>query len=797
MDKLKCLDGLSIDACIYQWSEYISKATYNLEKIDKNIHKACIEDDAVKLSRNILLKTKFKDKYICTKSPLELFKIGEKDDAFKLADLFFLEDRYLWYLLFIWYLKFNMRENEAKEVIDKMVEKKLVFHNGWIGDAINIIYGEVISIDPENLTKAYFYGLNSYSVQECYNIFLKTGCYEQVIEVANYLIEITLKDEKLFKTLLDGNHITEITSESITQDTEKKLNEIFSELINEVIKECISKEEVERAEKLTENITLDWAKVDCLLKIADYYQLIEEFNKAEAILKQASKLVIFIKDIKKRKTYIYIIADKSSEDKVINMNGNEVNIDDIECKEELDKFFNTFNDYLSTRKSDEYVECINRLVMEGNIEEAEKVLDTLPYDYDNWNLVRVIQQNYILLGDFNSAISVNEKYQYKISRLHGIIFVLDKLIKRGIDKGVALDIIEKNILESYKPCTRWNKCEELFGIAYTQGINGYIKEAKKSAGLGLKLLEDIHKGKSEFIKLAVKALAAAEEYAEALRLIETNENEDKKNYLYIEVVKAFTWKRDYIKAYKIIDKIQSKDHKSVALAEKALVEFKMKDEINGIKSLNSCYKLLRECKLNTSCYLKKVLCEIEGIRGNLDKAIEMIEEIEFMKGEAIESIIGYINNEEKLYNLLIISNDIDIKLQGYSYVNVHILIANSFKKFGNLKIHNKIKSDISTLVNVERENIWRDRMVSYIAKSELLSGDINSFLTLAREFSANFKGELYNIVNIFKMIKDKSVFKQFISTVDFTMKEAYYICEVIASLYPEASNRIAELIYEM
>lgn len=797
MNKLKCLDVLNIDSYIFKWSEYIYKAIYNLEEINGNIHKACIEDDAVKLSRNILLKTKFKDKYIYTKSPLQLFKIGEKEEAFKLADLFFLEDRYLWYLLFIWYLKFNMRENEAKEVIDKMVEKKLVSHNGWIGDAISIIYGEIISMDPENLTKAYFYGLNSHSVHECYNIFLKTGCYEQVIEAANHLVEITLKDEKIRKTLLDVNQTTEFGNEKITGNTEKTLNEIFSELINEVIKECIIKGEVGRAERLTESITLDWAKVDCLLKIADYYKLIEEFNKAEAILKQASKLVISIKDIKKRKKYIYLISDKFSKDKVISINSYEGNIDDIECKEELDEFLNTFNDYILRRKSDEYVERINRLIKEGNIQEAEKVLETLPYDYDNWELVRLIQENYILLGDFNSAISVNEKYQYKISRLHGITFILDKLIKLDNDKGAALDIMEKNILESYKPCTRWNKCEELFGIAYTQGINGYIKEAKKSVELGLKLLEDIHKGKNEFLKLAVRALAAAEEYTEALRLIEDNENEDIKNYSYIELVKVFTWKKDYIEAYKIIDKIQSKQHKSVALAEKALVQFKMKDEMNGIKSLNSCYKLLQQYKLNTSCYLKKVLCEIEGIRGNLDKAIEMIKDIEFMKDDAIESIIGYIDNEEKLYDLFIISNNIDIKFEGYSYVNAHILIANSFKKLGNLEIHNKIKSDISTLVHIERENIWRDRMAAYIAKSELLSGDINSFLTLAGEFSANFKGELYNIVNIFKMIKDKSVFKQFISTADFTMKEAYYICEVIASLYPESSNRIAELIYEM
>ena len=69
--------------------------------------------------------------------------------------------------------------------------------------------------------------------------------------------------------------------------------------------------------------------------------------------------------------------------------------------------------------------------------------------------------------------------------MHGIIFILDKVIKSGIDEEIALDIIDKNILESYKPCTRWNKCEELFRIAYTQGINGYIKEAKKSAELGL------------------------------------------------------------------------------------------------------------------------------------------------------------------------------------------------------------------------------------------------------------------------------------------------------------------------
>ena len=198
--------------------------------------------------------------------------------------------------------------------------------------------------------------------------------------------------------------------------------------------------------------------------------------------------------------------------------------------------------------------------------------------------------------------------------------------------------------------------------------------------------------------MAVRALAAAEEYTKAFKLIESNENEDVKNYSYIELVKAFTWKKDYIKACEIVDKIQSKEHKSVALAEKALVQLKLKDEINGIKSLNSCYKLLLDYKLNASHYLKKVLCEIEGIRGNVDKSIKMIKEIVFMKDEAIESIIGYIDNEEKLHDLLRVSNNIDIKFDGYSYVNAHLMIANSFKKLGNLELHNKIKSDISTLV---------------------------------------------------------------------------------------------------
>ena len=100
--------------------------------------------------------------------------------------------------------------------------------------------------------------------------------------------------------------------------------------------------------------------------------------KQKLSLRKASDLVIFIKDIKKRKKYIYLITDKCSKDKVININCDEVNTDGRECKEELDNFINSFSDYISRRKSDEYVERINRLINEGNIQEAEKVLDSLP-----------------------------------------------------------------------------------------------------------------------------------------------------------------------------------------------------------------------------------------------------------------------------------------------------------------------------------------------------------------------------------------------------------------------------------
>ena len=115
------------------------------------------------------------------------------------------------------------------------------------------------------------------------NIFLKTGFYEQAIEAANHLMEKALKDEELYKGLLDMYPNTEFTIENVNRNTEKILNEVFSELTNEVIKECLIKGEVERAEKLITNISLDWAKVDGLLKIASYYHLISEFDKAEAI----------------------------------------------------------------------------------------------------------------------------------------------------------------------------------------------------------------------------------------------------------------------------------------------------------------------------------------------------------------------------------------------------------------------------------------------------------------------------------------------------------------------------------
>ena len=800
MDRLKCLNISNKDSNIFQKDEYIDNIIYDLEKIHREIHKACIEDDAVKLSENILLKTSFKDKNIYSKSPLQLFKIGRKDEAFKLADLFFSEDRYLWYLLFIWYLKINKREQESNEVIEKMIKKKVVSHDGWIGDATNIIYKQIIDINPDKLTKiyfTYFCGLNSYSVHEFSDMFLKRGFYEQAIEAANYLIKTALRDEELYGDLLDKYKNAEFTMESVNHNTKRIVNEAFSELINEAIKECLSKNQVKRAERLVSNIYLDWAKVDGLLKISEYYCSIGDSTKMETTLREASESVTSIKDVKKRKNYINRIVDKCNKEKVININGDNVDIEKKENKEELDKFTDLFNNYILKKKKDKYVELITELITEEKVKEAEKVLDTLPYDYDNWDIVRLIQENYILLGDFHSAIAVNEKYQYKISRLHGITFILDKVIKCGIDKEIALSIMEKNILDSYKPCIRWNKCEELFRIAYIQGINGYKKEAKNSAELGLKVLETICKGRSEFLKLAVRALATAEEYDKALELIENDENESIKSYSYIELAKILVLKKEYIKACEIIDKIQNKEHKSAALAEKALVHLKMNDEINSLKSLNSCYKLLQADKSNISYYLKKIFCEIEAINGNIDKAIEMIKEIIYMQDEAIESILGYVDSEEKLYELLKISNNIDIKFDGYSYVNAHLLIANSFKKLGNLKMYNEIKSDMGTLVHIESENIWKDRIEAYVAKAELFSGDINNFLKLSKDFSESFKGELYSIVDIFNTIKDKSVFKEFICSVDFTKKEAYHICEIVATLYPESSNRIAELIYQM
>lgn len=800
MNKLSCLKVLDTELNIFERKGYIDNIILNLKKIDRKIHKNCIEDNAVKLSENILLKSNFKDKNIYSKSPLQLFKIDKKEEAFKLANLFFPEDRYLWYLLFIWYLKLNNRKDEVEEIINKMVEERIFYRDGWVDDAVNIIYKEIIDLNPEIFSKIYFAyisSLNSYSVHEFNDIFLKGGFYEQAIEAANYLVKKTLKDKELYKNLIDKYPNEEFTLENVNSKTEKILNEVFYELTNQVVNACINKNEIRRAEKLVSNISLCWARVDGLLKIADYYNSIGRFEKVEKTLKEASDLALYIEDMNMRKKYIFLITDKVSKEKVININSDEGNVKENELEKELDKFINSFNNYIFKRKNDKYMELISRFIKDKKIKEAEKVLDTLPYDYDNWDIVRLIQERYILLGDFQSAIAINEKYQYKISRLHGITFILDKAIKCGIDQEIALSILEKNILESYKPCTRWNKCEELFRISYIQGINGYKEEAKKSAYIGLKVLESINQGRGEFLKLAVRALGAAEEYNKALELIQNEENESMKNYAYIELVKIYVKNKEYIKANEIIYKIQGEEFKSLALAEESLIQLKMEDEINGLKNLNSCYRLIQENKINTNHYFKKILCEIEAVRGNLYKAMELIKEMTFMKDEAIESVIEYINTEEKLREFLMISNNIDMKFDGCSYVNSHLLLANSFRNLGNLDMYNKIKSDMHTLVQIQGENIWKDRISAYITKVELIAGDRERFLKLAKEFSQSFKGELYSVADVFKIIKDKAVFKQFVCSVDFTKKEAYNICEIIAFLYPEFSSEIAELIYEL
>lgn len=795
MKGLGCLNIVDNDSKIFKNEEYINNVIMDLEKIERTIHKACIEDNAVKLTKGILLRANFKDKNIHSKSPLQLFKIGKKQEAFKLADLFFPEDRYLWYLIFIWYLKINGREHEINKVIEKMVEKKNITRNGWTGDAVNIIYKEIIDLDAENLTKIYFKyfcEVNSYSIYEFTDIFLKSELYEQAVVASNYLIKTALKDEEIYEKLLNKYPNVEFTKQDAKRSTDRVLNEVFLEITSEIIRECLRKGEIIRAERLAENISLDWAKVDALLKITSHYHSIGELEKAEITLREASKLAISIEDIKQRKKYAYQIADKWNRDNVVSINSEGEG-----DNQESDKFTKLINGYVLKRKTDKYMDSINKLIKEGKIEEAEKVLDILPYDYDNWEIVRLIQEKYILTGDFHSAIEVNEKYQYKISRLHGIMFVLEKVIKCGIDKEIALEIIEKNILESYKPCTRWNKCEELFRIAHIQGMHEYIAEAKKSAERGLKVLGTIKQGKSEFLKLAVKALAAADEYNKALELIENDKSESMRSYSYIELSKILTEKNEHALAYEVINRIKNNEHRSIALAEKALVHFKLKDEVNGLKELNSCYKLIREDKLIPNCYLKKLICEIEALRGNLDKSIEMIKGIIYMQDETIERILPYIKNEEILYELLRIANNIDIRVDACSYVNSHLLIGNSFRILGNIEMYDKIKLDMEDLIYIKKENIWKDRIFAYIIKSELFAGERDRFLKLAKEFSESFKGELYNIADVFKIVKDKAAFKEFICTVDFTIKEAYYICEIVASLYPEFSYKISELIYEM
>ena len=85
-------------------------------------------------------------------SPLDALRSGSLQRALTLADLYEIERRVLWYLLLAWELKDEGKENEAREILDRLLKKKLPQLFNWNAEYAACLLPPVLDLSKNAFT---------------------------------------------------------------------------------------------------------------------------------------------------------------------------------------------------------------------------------------------------------------------------------------------------------------------------------------------------------------------------------------------------------------------------------------------------------------------------------------------------------------------------------------------------------------------------------------------------------------------------------------------------------------------
>jgi tetratricopeptide (TPR) repeat protein len=237
---------------------------------------AAEEDKAEIMAEFVLVHAHRLGQTNAQESPLEALRAGSLGRAWKLADLYGIEHRVLWYLLLAWELKDKGRSKEARETLEKLQQKELPSFStrytatNWLSDLAVYFLAYVFEVDEDICSALEQKLLDNYYRRSLCRILTYRELFPSAIKTA-------LKVSSELEQVSELEHIAKVQAKTGDKD--------------------VARATFDKALKITKNPTPNLLCLYCLGSIAQ--AKIEELEDTEAarnIFKNALESVNNIPD---------------------------------------------------------------------------------------------------------------------------------------------------------------------------------------------------------------------------------------------------------------------------------------------------------------------------------------------------------------------------------------------------------------------------------------------------------------------------------------------------------------------